>query len=182
MLSLPATRMRLMAVRAGSGLAQWLVLALVSSLAIPLSSPAIAESYQVGAALVHAVCVFAGGAVIYSLALFLSTLFGDLWRPWLITLAIAMPIAFAEQMAQFVDGGAVRRDDRRAVISAPASCPGPALAFAAAARQRCSMPRRSTSPAATSRPRGFAPRTPRHALSRAAAPARSVRVARSRAR
>src|SRR5436190_153063 len=38
MLSLPATRMQLMAVRAGSGLAQWLVLALVSSLAIPLSS------------------------------------------------------------------------------------------------------------------------------------------------
>ena len=99
MLSLPATRMQLMAVRAGSGLAQWLVLALVSSLAIPLSSPAIAESYHVGAALVHAVCVFAGGAVIYSLALLLSTLFGDLWRPWLITLAIAAPIAFAEQMA-----------------------------------------------------------------------------------
>lgn len=99
MLSLPATRMQLMAVRAGSGLAQWLVLAVVSSLAIPLSSPAIAESYHVGAALVHAVCVFAGGAVIYSLALFLSTLFGDLWRPWLITLAIATPIAFAEQMA-----------------------------------------------------------------------------------
>src|SRR6185295_16658478 len=31
-------------------------------------------------------------------------------------------------------------------------------------------------------PRGFAPRTPPHALSRAAEPARSVRVARSRAR
>ena len=99
MLSLPATRMQLMAVRAGSGLAQWLVLAVVSSLAIPLSSPAIAESYHVGAALVHAVCVFAGGAVNYSLALLLSTLFGELWRPWQSTLAIATPIAFAEQMA-----------------------------------------------------------------------------------
>jgi hypothetical protein len=100
MLSLPATRMQLMAVRAGSGLAQWLVLAVVSSLAIPLSSPAIAESYHVGTALVHALCVFTGGAVIYSLALFLSTLFGDLWRPWLIALAVAMPITFAEQMAR----------------------------------------------------------------------------------
>jgi hypothetical protein len=99
MLSLPASRMRLMAVRAGSGLAQWLVLALVSSLAIPVSSPAIGESYQVGAALVHGVCLFAGGSVICSLALLLSTLFGDLWRPWLIALAIAMPIAFAEQIA-----------------------------------------------------------------------------------
>jgi hypothetical protein len=99
MLSLPASRMQLMAVRAGSGLAQWLVLALVSSLAIPLSSPAIGESYHLGSALVHAVCLFAGGAVIYSLALLLSTLFGDLWRPWLIALAVAMPIAFAEQIA-----------------------------------------------------------------------------------
>ena len=100
MLSLPATRMRLMAARAGSGLAQWLVLALVSSLAIPLFSPAVGESYSVIAALVHGVCLFAGGAMIYSLALLLSTVFGDLWRPWLITLAIAMPIAFAEQIAQ----------------------------------------------------------------------------------
>jgi ABC-type transport system involved in multi-copper enzyme maturation permease subunit len=99
MLSLPASRMQLMAVRAGSGLVQWLVLALVSSLAIPLSSPAIGQSYHVGAALVHGVCLFVGGAVIYSVALLLSTLFGDLWRPWLIALAIVMPLAFVEQMA-----------------------------------------------------------------------------------
>jgi hypothetical protein len=98
MLSLPATRMRLMAVRAGSGLAQWLALTLVSSLAIPLSSPAVGESYSIVSALAHGVCLFAGGAVIYSLALLLSTFFGDLWRPWLIALAIAMPIAFGEQM------------------------------------------------------------------------------------
>jgi ABC-type transport system involved in multi-copper enzyme maturation permease subunit len=98
MLSLPASRMRLMAVRAGSGLAQWLVLALVSSLAIPLSSPAVAESYHFGTALVHGLCLFVGGAVIYSLALLLSTLFADLWRPWLIALAIVMPLAFVEQM------------------------------------------------------------------------------------
>jgi hypothetical protein len=104
MLSLPATRMRLMAVRAGSGLAQWFALAIVSSLAIPLSSPAIRESYPVAAALAHGVCLFAGGAMIYSLALLLSTMFGDLWRPWLITLAIAMPVAFAEQVAQSASG------------------------------------------------------------------------------
>jgi hypothetical protein len=100
MLSLPATRMQLMAVRAGSGLAQWFALAIVSSLAIPLSSPAIGESYSFITALTHGVCLFAGGAMIYSLALLLSTMFGDLWRPWLITLAIAMPVAFAEQVVQ----------------------------------------------------------------------------------
>jgi hypothetical protein len=99
MLSLPASRMQLMAVRAGSGLAQWLVLALVSSLAIPLASPAIGETYQVGAALVYGLCLFVGGAVIFSLSLLLSTVFGDLWRPWLIALAIVMPIAFIEQIA-----------------------------------------------------------------------------------
>ena len=97
-LSMPASRMRLAAVRAGSGLAQWLLLALVSSLAIPLASPAVGESYQVGPALVHGVCLFVGGAVIYSLTVLLSTLFGDLWRPWLIALAIVMPLTFAEQM------------------------------------------------------------------------------------
>ncbi len=103
-LSLPASRARLIAVRAASGLAQWFVLAFVSSFAIPLVSPAIGQSYGVGAALVHALCLFAGGAVIYSLALLLSTIFGDLWRPWLIALAVAMPIAFAEQVSPNASG------------------------------------------------------------------------------
>ena len=97
-LSLPATRHRLMAVRAASGLAQWLALSLASSLVIPLVSPMVGETYSVGTALVHGVCMFAGGSVIYSLALLLSTFFSDLWRPWLITLAATVPIAFAEQM------------------------------------------------------------------------------------
>ena len=100
MLSLPATRMQLMAVRAGSGLAQWLVLGarLVAGDSLVVAGDC--RVLSVGTALVHALCVFTGGAVIYSLALFLSTLFGDLWRPWLIALAIAMPITFAEQMAR----------------------------------------------------------------------------------
>jgi hypothetical protein len=106
-LSLPVSRHRLIAVRAATGLAQWLALAAVASLAIPLVSPAIGESYSPRAALVHAVCLFAGGAVIYSLALFLSTVFGDLWRPWLIALAVALPIAFAEQLAPGVSPVAV---------------------------------------------------------------------------
>jgi ABC-2 type transport system permease protein len=98
-LSLPATRHQLIVVRAASGLAQWFALAFASSLVIPLFSPAVGQSYGVGAALVHGLCLFVGGSVIYSLALFLSTFFSDLWRPWLITLAAAVPIAFAEQMS-----------------------------------------------------------------------------------
>jgi ABC-2 type transport system permease protein len=98
-LSLPATRHRLIAVRAASGLAQWFALAFASSLVIPLVSPIVGETYGVGAALVHALCLSVGGSVIYSLALLLSTFFSDLWRPWLITLAATVPIAFAEQMS-----------------------------------------------------------------------------------
>ena len=97
-LSLPATRHRLIAVRAASGLAQWFALALASSLVIPLVSPIVGETYSVGNALVHGVCLFVGGSVIYSLALLLSTFFSDLWRPWLITLAATVPIASIEQM------------------------------------------------------------------------------------
>ena len=98
-LSLPATRQRLIAVRAASGLAQWFALAFASSLVIPLVSPIVGESYTVGTALVHGLCLSVGGSVIYSLALLLSTFFSDLWRPWLITLAATVPIAFAEQMS-----------------------------------------------------------------------------------
>lgn len=133
MLSLPATRTQLMAVRAGTGLAQWLVLALASSLAIPASSPAVGQSYHVGAALAHAVCLFAGGAVIYSVALLLSTMFGDLWRPWLIALAIAMPLAFVEQVASrspSVGLSAVMTGER---YFRTGELPWTALAFAAAA-------------------------------------------------
>src|SRR5262249_4881962 len=46
-------------------------------------------------------------------------------------------------------------------------------------RQYPASHHRSPTPAAVLNPRGFAPRTPLHALSRAASPARSVRVARS---
>ena len=98
-LSLPATRQRLIAVRGASGLAQWFALAFASSLVIPLVSPIVGETYSVATALVHGLCLSVGGSVIYSLALLLSTFFSDLWRPWLITLAATVPIAFAEQMS-----------------------------------------------------------------------------------
>jgi ABC-type transport system involved in multi-copper enzyme maturation permease subunit len=98
-LSLPATRQRLIAVRAASGLAQWFALALAASLVIPLVSPIVGQTYAVGTALVHGLCLFVGGSVIYSFALLLSTFFSDLWRPWLITLAATVPVAFAEQMS-----------------------------------------------------------------------------------
>jgi hypothetical protein len=93
-LSLPVSRNRLLAVRAGAGLAEWLVIAFVSSLAIPLVSPAVGESYSVGAALVHALCVFVAGSVFLSLALMLSTVFNDIWRPLLAACGVAAVSGF----------------------------------------------------------------------------------------
>jgi ABC-2 type transport system permease protein len=92
-LSLPASRNRLLGVRATTGLAELLVLAFVPSLLIPLLSPAIGQSYSVGDVLVHGACLFIAGTVFFSLAFLLSTVFGDLWRPLLITCALAVVLA-----------------------------------------------------------------------------------------
>jgi hypothetical protein len=97
-LSLPVSRERLVAIRAAAGLLEFLAIAVVSSLVFPLVSPAVAQSYGIGSALVHALCWFAAGAVFFSLALFLSTVFSDVWRP----LLLACAAAFALAMADFV--------------------------------------------------------------------------------
>ena len=95
-LSLPASRSRLVGVRAAAGLAEFFVLAFVPCLLIPLLSPAVGESYASGSAIVHGLCAFVAGAVFFSLALLLSTVFGDLWRPLLITCTVAAALALCE--------------------------------------------------------------------------------------
>jgi len=94
-LSLPVTRRRLLSVRAGAGLAQWFTAAMIAPLAIPLLAPSIGEHYRIVDALAHGLCVSVVGAVFFSLASFLSTLFGDIWRPMLIAIGIACVLAFA---------------------------------------------------------------------------------------
>lgn len=98
-LSLPISRRRLLGTRVAAGLAEWLVLAFAPALLIPLLSPAVGESYSVGAALVHGVCFFVAGSVFFSLAILLSTVFGDVWRPLLIALLIAMALGTIEIFA-----------------------------------------------------------------------------------
>jgi ABC-2 type transport system permease protein len=95
-LSLPVSRRRLLGTRAAAGLGEWLVLALVPALFIPLLSPAVGESFSVTAALVHGFCLFVAGAVFFSLALLLSTIFADVWRPLLIALTVAVVLAGLE--------------------------------------------------------------------------------------
>jgi hypothetical protein len=99
-LSLPVSRNQLLAVRAGAGLAEWLVLALVPSLLIPLLSPAVGQTYSLVSALVHATCLFVVGAVFFSLALLLSTVFTDFWRPLLLACAAAFVLGLAELLAR----------------------------------------------------------------------------------
>ncbi|HEV3140046.1 MAG TPA: hypothetical protein VGY57_06000 [Vicinamibacterales bacterium] len=89
-LSLPVSRAQLVGSRAATGLVEWLAIALVPSLLIPLLSPSIGESYPMSAALVHGVCIFVGGAVFFSLAVLLSTVFPDFWRPLLVAFAVAI--------------------------------------------------------------------------------------------
>jgi len=94
-LALPITRRRLLGTRAGVGLAQCFAIAIVPSLVIPILSPAVGERFGLVDALAHGLCIFFVGAVFFSLASFLSTLFGDIWRPMLIAIGIACALAFA---------------------------------------------------------------------------------------
>jgi ABC-type transport system involved in multi-copper enzyme maturation permease subunit len=97
-LSLPASRGRLIGVRAATALAELLVLALIPSLMIPLFSPAIGEAYGFADALVHGICLFTAGTVFFSLTFLLSTVFNDVWRPPLIVLCGATALAIAHQV------------------------------------------------------------------------------------
>jgi len=98
-LSLPATRDRLLGVRAATGLLELLALAFVPSLLVPVLSPAVGQAYGVGDALTHGACMFIVGAVFFSLALLLSTVFADIWRPLLLVLGIACALAVADLVA-----------------------------------------------------------------------------------
>jgi ABC-type transport system involved in multi-copper enzyme maturation permease subunit len=100
MLSLPASRNRLAGVRAATGLAEFLVLVVVPSLLIPLFSPAIGQRYSIVDALVHSGCLFVAGAVFFSLAFLLSTVFGDPWRPLLLACFVALALAASEATIQ----------------------------------------------------------------------------------
>jgi hypothetical protein len=97
-LSLPISRNAIVGARAATGLAELFVLALVPSFVIPLLSPAIGQTYSLADVLVHSVCAFVAGTVFFHLALLMSTVFHDVWRPLLIALGIAIATALIEQI------------------------------------------------------------------------------------
>jgi hypothetical protein len=95
-LSLPVSRRQILVSRALSGLSELLVIVLVPSLAIALLAPAIGQSFGLRAALVHALCLFAGTSMFFGLTFWLSTIFTDNWRPGLTACALAVGFALAE--------------------------------------------------------------------------------------
>lgn len=100
-LSLPATRSQLVAARAGTGLAQLLVLALVPPLLLPVLSPAIGQTFSVVDSLVYGSCIFIAGTVFYALAFLLSTIFTDVWRPFLIVAGLGLVEQFSSHFTRF---------------------------------------------------------------------------------
>jgi hypothetical protein len=103
-LSLPVSRARLLTVRAATGLAELLVLAVVPSLAIPLLAPAVGQRYGVADALVHGACMFIASSAFFSLAFLLSTVFSDVWRPALLAISVATILAVCELMFRDLAG------------------------------------------------------------------------------
>ncbi|HLJ74835.1 MAG TPA: hypothetical protein VKU62_09635 [Thermoanaerobaculia bacterium] len=97
-LSLPISRARLLTVRAALGLGELFLLTLVPSLLIPLLSPTIGETYSIVDAIVHSVCFFVVVSAFFSLALLLSTVFDDVWRPVLIALGIAFVLSLLSRV------------------------------------------------------------------------------------
>ena len=98
-LSLPVTRKQLLGARVGTGLAQCFAIAMLPPLVIPLLAPAVGQNFSVIDALAHGLCLFFVGALFFSLASFLSTLFGDIWRPLLIAVVVACLAAVAQFVA-----------------------------------------------------------------------------------
>lgn len=94
-LSLPVSRQRLLHVRAASGLAQLFALVLIPTLLLALLAPAVGERYGVAGALVHVVCFFVGASLFFCIAILLSTIFGDPWRPLMIAVGIALALGLA---------------------------------------------------------------------------------------
>lgn len=102
-LALPVSRRQLFAARAGVGIAQCFAAFMVPALTIPLLAPAAGQQFRVIDALAHGLCLFVGSVVFFSLASYLSSLFSDMWRPLLVSVALACVVAFASFVIPQID-------------------------------------------------------------------------------
>jgi hypothetical protein len=92
-LGLPASRHSWIGTRAATGIAELLVIALASSVAIVGLAPLVGQQLDVVDALVLGLCSFVGASMFFALAVFLSTFFNDVWRPLLLTCLAAIATA-----------------------------------------------------------------------------------------
>lgn len=99
-LALPVSRRRLLVTRAATALAELLGILLLSTLTISIAATAVGESFSFLDAIAYGVCAFAGASVFLSVALLLSTLFTDVWRPLGMAVALAVLIGLVEAALQ----------------------------------------------------------------------------------
>jgi len=67
-------------------------------LPMPLHLRPVAEPYVLAGDIAIIGFFFIGGSVFFSLTVLLSTVFGDIWRPLLIALSVAMVVSLLEQV------------------------------------------------------------------------------------
>ena len=91
-LALPVARGRWIGTRAGTAVAELFVLALAPSVTFAALAPVVGEQFAVTEALAYGLSAFAGASLFLGLAVFLSTLFNDVWRPLLLTCVGALAI------------------------------------------------------------------------------------------
>jgi len=91
-LALPVSRGRWIGTRAGTALAELFVLALAPSVVFAALAPVVGEQFALTEAMVYGLSAFAGASLFLGLAVFLSTLFNDVWRPLLLTCVGALAI------------------------------------------------------------------------------------------
>jgi hypothetical protein len=94
-LALPVSRGRWIFARAETGLAELFVLALAPALVIAALAPLVDGQLAVIDAVVYGLCAFVVASLFFAVAVFLSTLFNDVWRPLLLTCFVAIALAAA---------------------------------------------------------------------------------------
>lgn len=108
-LALPVPRGRWVATRAGTAAAELLVLALAPSLVFAVLAPVVGEQFAVTEALAYGLSAFVGASLFLGLAVLLSTLFGDVWRPLLLTcvgaVVIGVLVPYDHGLFQAMGGG-----------------------------------------------------------------------------
>jgi hypothetical protein len=92
-LALPASRERWIGTRAGVGLAELFVLALAPSIAFAVLAPIVDQQFSFVDAVVYGLCAFVIASAFFAVSMLLSTVFSDVWRPMLLTVAAAIVIA-----------------------------------------------------------------------------------------